>query len=331
MNKKSALPLSVILNTYNRAPFLQSALDSLTTQTLRTHNFEVIVIDDGSSDNTKEIVLSFSNKLNIRYFYQQNSGIASARNHGIYAAIGKILFFFDDDDIAAPDLLAQHLKTHKHYPEDHFAVLNYTTWERNLRVTPVMKYITTVGCHLFSYPGIKHGSRLDYTFFWGGRSSCKRSFLIEHGVFNPIFRFGCEDAELGYRLSKHGLTVLYNSKAISYMAREITLDDFCQRLFKQGRSQYYFSMLHNDSEVAEWCEINGAKEKWMKMEFVYESLIKSTRDLENIVLYKLQNDIELDNTSERLLYQAYQWTFTATKIKGIVAAGNGTIAGMQND
>jgi len=240
MNKTSPL-LSVIICTYNRANLLKSVLQGLTKQTLEKSKFEVIIIDDGSSDNTKEIVDLFHKNLPIRYFYQKHAGLASAKNHGIFTAQGKILLFLDDDDIPSPTLLEEHLKTHQKYPQEYYAVLNYTTWAPSLRVTPLMYYVTEVGCFLFSYPYIKHGEILDYTYFWGGRSSCKRSFLLEHGVFNPIFRFGCEDIELGYRLSKHGLKVVYNAHAVSYMIRPITFIEFCQRLVRQGYSQYIFS------------------------------------------------------------------------------------------
>lgn len=315
---KTTLPLAVIICTFNRAKYLKLVLESFNAQTVSKDLFEIIIVDDGSSDNTKEVVESFCYTRPIKYFYQKNSGLASAKNHGIYAAQGDILLFFDDDDVATPTLIEEHLKTHKKYPENYYAVLNYTTWEPKFTITPLMKFVTEIGCFLFSYPHIKHEAILDYTNFWGGRSSCKRSFLIEHGVFNPIFRFGCEDIELGYRLSKWGLKVVYNANAISYMIRSIALDDFCKRLIKQGRSQYYFSTMYDDPQVHEWCETIGAEEKWNKMEPVYEAKIRSARALEKIAEVKLTQGLGLDELTERLLYQAYRWVFRACKMKGIV-------------
>jgi len=319
------LPLSVILCTYGRASLLQMALASLVDQTLDKDSFEVVVIDDGSSDATREVANSFAGRLPLRYFYQKNAGLAAGKNHGIYAAKGRILFFFDDDDIATPGLLEEHLRSHQKYADESYAVLNYTTWSPRLKVTPLMKFITEVGCLLFSYPKITHGSILDYTYFWAGRSSCKRSFLIEHGVFNPIFcygklGFGCEDIELGYRLSHHGLKVVYNATAVTYMVREILLEDFYQRLLRQGRSQYHFSSMYDDHRVAEWCETIGAEEKWRVMAPVYDAMVKSTQNLERIVHEKLLHGLEFDSLTRKLLYQAYWWTFRATKIMGIMEA-----------
>ncbi len=318
MNK--TLPLSVIICTYNRASLLKLVLESLTNQTLSRDRYEIIIINDGSADNTGEIVKTYQKTLPLKYFYQKNAGLASAKNHGLYAAQGKALLFLDDDDIATPTLLEEHFRTHLEYPEDYYSVLNYTTLAPTLSVTPLMHFVTEVAFFLFSYPNIKHGDILDYTYFWGGRSSCKRSFLIEHGVFNPVFRFGCEDIELGYRLSHHGLKVVYNSKAVSMMTRLVAFDDFCQRLIKQGRSQYIFSTLHNNPDVQKYTEVIGAEENWDNIKPVYEAKIRSAKELDKVANMKLRYGFELDDLMKGLLHKAYLWAFKACKIKGIIEA-----------
>lgn len=81
----SSTPLiSAILCTYNRAQLLQQALGALCAQTLGLDNFEVVVIDDGSTDDTRQVVDGFSPILNLRYAYQSNSGLASGKNHGLF-------------------------------------------------------------------------------------------------------------------------------------------------------------------------------------------------------------------------------------------------------
>ena len=316
--RKNALQMSVIICTYNRATLLSMALESLTLQTLDKGSYEVIVIDDGSSDSTRQIVDSFVGKLPIKYFYQKNAGLAAAKNHGIYTSQGKILFFSDDDDIATPTLLEEHIETHQMYPQEHYAVLNYTTWGPDLLITPLMHFITEVQYFLFFYPNLKHGEILDYTYFWGGRSSCKRSFLINFGVFNPVFHFGCEDIELGYRLSKFNFKVVYNSHAISYMVRPVTFDEFCQRLIKQGRSQSVFSRLHNNPEVHKWAEVLNAESTWSKISPIYEAKVRSARELDKIAALKLHHKLDIDDSTMRLLYASYLWAFKASKIKGIM-------------
>ncbi|MEM4260030.1 MAG: glycosyltransferase family A protein [Candidatus Woesearchaeota archaeon] len=315
---KEKVTLSVILCTYNRAEYLKRVLDSIKKQTLPEDMYEIIIIDDGSIDDTKKVIESFINILPISYFYQKNAGLASAKNHGIYASNGDILLFLDDDDITTPTLFEEHIKTHRKHPENNIAVLHYTTWAEDIFVTPLMHFITEIGCFLFSYPHIKHGDFLDYTYFWGGRSSCKKRFLLEHGVFNPIFKFGCEDIELGYRLSKQGLKVFYNNKAISKMIRPINFEDFCNRLIKQGRSQYIFNTLHDDPAVRKWAEIDEAEEMWKDIAPIFEAKYNSAKQLDRLAEFKRKYGFEIDDMTKMLLYKAYWWIFKACKLKGII-------------
>lgn len=314
------IPLSVIICTYNRSGFLKLVLDSLTRQTVSKNDYEIIIVDDGSADDTREIVEKFKPLLPLTYFYQKNSGLAAAKNHGIFASRGEIVLFLDDDDIAMPTLLEEHIRTHRKHSERHMAVLHYTNWAQDLVVTPMMNFITEVGCFLFSYPHIKHGDILDYTYFWGGRSSCKRAFLLDNGVFNPVFRFGCEDIELGYRLSKSGLKVVYNGKAASKMVRAVTFDDFCRRLIRQGRSQHVFSRLHDDPEVKRWTEVLEAEELCDDVAAVFEARINSARELDRIASLKQKYRFDLDDLTKTLVYKAYWWAFKSCKIRGIMEA-----------
>lgn len=309
-------PISVVISTFNRAELLRGALQSLTEQSIR--EFEVIVVDDGCVDHTRQVVEGFHDALDIKYFRQRNSGLASGKNHGVFAASGRIIYFFDDDDVATPTLLEEHLSTHERYPSDNCAVLNHTSWQPGLTVTPLMEFITEIGCFLFSYPYLKHAQELDYTYFWGGRSSVKRSLLMEHGVFHPAFTFGCEDIELGYRLSKSaGLRVIYNERARSLMARGVALEDFVRRLERQGRSQYIFSQMHREPEIARWAETTGAQEKWQCICDVYGAKLQAARNLDALVVERMKRGLEIDELTMKLLYDAYWWVFKATKIKGI--------------
>ena len=97
---------SVIICTFNRANLLERALNSLLMQTYS--DWEVILIDDGSSDNTKEVVKPYLEKfMNFSYFYQENKGIAEARNFGLSIAKGQYCTFLDSDD----EYCENHLET----------------------------------------------------------------------------------------------------------------------------------------------------------------------------------------------------------------------------
>jgi glycosyltransferase involved in cell wall biosynthesis len=95
-------PVSVIIPTYNRQDLLARAIDSVINQTCR--NFELLIIDDGSTDGTDKLVASYGNA--VRYLYQENLGAAAARNTGIKAARHELLAFLDSDDSFAPEKLA---------------------------------------------------------------------------------------------------------------------------------------------------------------------------------------------------------------------------------
>ncbi len=313
-----SLPLSVVITTFNRCDLLAKTLESLTRQTLDIREFEVVIINDGSSDNTAAVVEGYSGKLPIRYIYQNNAGLASARNHGIFASQGDILLFLDDDDIAQPSLLEQHLKTHGKCPDLRFAVLGYTELSPAIADNPLMRFVTETGRFMFSYPLLRDADIVDYTYFWGGRTSCKRLFLLQNGVFNPVFRFGCEDIELGYRLSKYGLRVVYNRNAVSTMIRNIDFDGFCQRLIRQGRSNYVFSRMHPDKEIARWAETGGAKARWEKVSASYDAILNSARQLDKLVNMRIVAGFETDELTESLLHRAYFAAFRVCKLRGIM-------------
>jgi glycosyltransferase involved in cell wall biosynthesis len=104
--------ISVIVVTYNRAHFLKDALDSIQRQTFR--DYEIILVDDGSTDNTKEIVKKYEG---IRYIYQAHGGISKARNTAIKAAKGKWIATLDSDDLWKEGKLQKQVDYLRAHPE----------------------------------------------------------------------------------------------------------------------------------------------------------------------------------------------------------------------
>jgi glycosyltransferase involved in cell wall biosynthesis len=104
---------SVIIPTYNRAHVIDEALDSVLAQSYQ--DFEILVIDDGSADNTREVLCPYFDR--IRYFKQANSGPAAARNRGITESQGEYVAFLDSDDRWYPDKLAQIDKVIDAHPD----------------------------------------------------------------------------------------------------------------------------------------------------------------------------------------------------------------------
>jgi GT2 family glycosyltransferase/glycosyltransferase involved in cell wall biosynthesis len=250
------LSISVVIPTFNRAAMLAATLESFAAQTLPADQYEVVVVDDGSEDATSQVCRDFASRIQLKYLHIENSGTSVAKNTGILASRGRILLFFDDDDVADSCLLEEHVKAHQQHPEENVAVLGYTTWAPTLPVTPLRRYVTETGRFLFAYGDLKDGQILDFTYFWAGRCSCKRSLLAKHGVFNRQFRAaGIEDIELGYRLSKFGFRVVFHRAAVSYMTRALTFEGFCDRCERQGEALFLFSQLHDDPVVQQYCQL----------------------------------------------------------------------------
>lgn len=107
--------LSIIIPTYNRAQYLREAIDSVLSQTYR--DFEIIVVDDGSTDNTKEVAKKWELLDKVKYFYQENKGPAAARNRGIKEAMGDYIAFLDADDLWLPEKLEKQVEYLKERPD----------------------------------------------------------------------------------------------------------------------------------------------------------------------------------------------------------------------
>jgi len=105
--------VSVIIPTYNRSQFVCETVESVLSQTYK--DFEIIVIDDGSTDGTKDVLAHYSDQ--IKYIYQQNQGVGAARNKGITEARGEYLAFIDDDDLWLPEKLEKQVEYMDNHPD----------------------------------------------------------------------------------------------------------------------------------------------------------------------------------------------------------------------
>ncbi len=104
--------VSVVIPAYNQSHYLGGAIQSVLNQTY--HDYEIIVVDDGSTDNCDEVVSEFGE--NVRYIWQENKGLAGARNTGIRAAKGEFLGFLDSDDEWRPEFLEQMMALVDQHP-----------------------------------------------------------------------------------------------------------------------------------------------------------------------------------------------------------------------
>jgi glycosyltransferase involved in cell wall biosynthesis len=245
--------LSVVIPTYNRCQTLERAMRGYMEQTAFQRIAEILVVDDGSTDATGEVVsrVSQESSVAIRYFRQENKGPAAARNLGIREASSELILFTDDDIIPGPTLVAEHLEWHAQHPAREVVVLGNVDWDPNVGPTPFMEWYGSDGA-LFAYGHFHGKTDLDYMDFYTCNLSLKVQFLRDHGTFDEDFKTAAyEDIELAYRLRKVGMRLMYNSKAKAYHSQYISFDDACRRArkavsaretFKQKEAgQYYYS------------------------------------------------------------------------------------------
>src|SRR3989337_3554689 len=102
--------ISAIICTHNRVEYLTKAIQSLVDQNIPKSKYEIIVVDNCSTDSTREVVEKFSSKSNIRYIYEPTLGANKARNTGWRNARGKYIAYLDDDAIASPVWLCRILQ-----------------------------------------------------------------------------------------------------------------------------------------------------------------------------------------------------------------------------
>lgn len=220
--------ISVVIPTYNRREALMRALRSLDRQESEGRPFEVIVADDGSTDDTiaalTESALSFSFPFD--YLAQDRRGPAAARNAALRRAAGGIVLFLNDDCLAAPDLLARHRAMHRRFGEG--AVLGRIAWSPEIKLRPEINEI--IERYYFPYEQISDRENVSFAFFITGNLSLPRARVLKAGGFDEDFReASCEDIELGYRLYRSGLPIRYEPAALAYHLHELDFDSLFDR------------------------------------------------------------------------------------------------------
>lgn len=197
----SSMPLvSVIIPTYNRAYIVREAIDSVLSQTYA--NIEVFVVDDGSSDNTAEVLRTYGQRIHI--VGQQNSGPAAARNRALEIARGEIITFLDSDDLWLPTYLKRQLSALER-AGDNVPCSLCNGWIES----PGKKRATSFDL-AWIFPPCEEGIWLNVPEVMATRPvmfsqmvAIRRKVLQKFGGFNSCMRFW-EDFDLEFRLSLRG-------------------------------------------------------------------------------------------------------------------------------
>jgi glycosyltransferase involved in cell wall biosynthesis len=247
---------SVVIPTYRRPETLFPVLDALGRQ-VDPPEFEVVVVDDGSGDDTADRLAAYRPAYPFRFFSQANGGPASARNRGVREARGRIVLFLGDDTVPELPLLAVHAKAHAEPRPHPIAVLGYTTWPRDLRVSPFLHQINEYGLQ-FGYGLIRDPEQVPFNFFYTSNVSLPRELLLEAGLFDTSFPHAAwEDIEVAYRLMQRGMRMLYRPEAVARHHHDITFASFRRRQEKAGEAAAIFYRKH--PELGDFLAVPQAK------------------------------------------------------------------------
>jgi glycosyltransferase involved in cell wall biosynthesis len=234
--------ISVVVPTHNRCGVLLRVLAGFERQTLPAARFEVIVVDDGSSDGTPAQVEAYAAgaAYPLTLLRQPNQGPAAARNQGLARARGEVIVFVDDDCVPHPELLARHAAAHE---TRGLAVIGRITWHPDLPATPFMRYAEPN--MFFPYQAIAVPFDATFICFYTGNASVDAASARAAGGFDPDFpRAGYEDIDFGYRLRRHGVRITFEPAALVYHYRTAELLPTLERSRMMGRELVRFWTKH---------------------------------------------------------------------------------------
>jgi GT2 family glycosyltransferase len=240
------IALSIIIATYNRRDTLKVTLERLSRQTLPADQFEVIVVDDGSPDDTQFMVESLIAVVpyRLRYYRHANRGPGATENRGIHEATAELVLMIADDIHPEPEMLEHHVRWHQRRPDGNFAVLSRVLQSPDLPDSVFLRHWDP-----FGFGAMDHEMEVPYWKFWACSISLKRSFLLQHGLYRELKGAAHEDVELGYRLCRKGLRIFYLPQALAYHYHVETLDGACKRAYERGVNWWFIEEHIDDPEI----------------------------------------------------------------------------------
>lgn len=230
---------SVIVPVYNRVDEINDLLESLSAQTCR--DFEVIIVEDGSTEPCGDFVRSFAGKVDVRYFYKPNEGRSIARNYGIDRSSGDYLVFFDSDCVI---------------PRDYFAILSAELDRQPLdcfggpdaaheSFTPVQKAISFAMTSFLTTGGIRGGKvQMEKFVPRSFNMGYSRKVYDTVGGFREMFS---EDIDMSTRIRQAGFSIGLIHPAHVFHKRRVDFARFWRQVYVFGMSRITLKLLYPDS------------------------------------------------------------------------------------
>jgi glycosyltransferase involved in cell wall biosynthesis len=241
------LKFSIIIPVYNRPQEIEELLESLTKQSYKK-DFEVIVVEDGSTLSSKEIVEQFSNKLNVTYYFKKNSGAGLSRNFGMQKATGNYFIIFDSDCIIPPNYLVEVEKKLTSNYTDAFGGADAA----HKSFTIIQKAINYSMTSFLTTGGLRGSKKAIHKFqprsFNFGIS--KNAFEKTKGF--SVMKIG-EDIDLTFRLWQHNFETQFIKNAFVYHKRRVSFSNFFKQVFAFGKGRPFLNKKYPEtSKLSFW-------------------------------------------------------------------------------
>ena len=239
--------LTVVMPTYNRSDLLGRSIRGLLEQTAAPRDYEIVVVDDGSTDATPEVLDGVAApEERFRFYRQENKGPAAARNVGVINARGDIILFTGDDCLPDSHLIEEHLKAYDEAGD--VGVIGLVTWHPEIEITPFMAFLETGP--QFGFGQIDNPEDVPIWHFYTANCSVPRHWIEEAGGFDEDFRHAAfEDMELAYRMKTCGLRFIYREEAKTYHHHPTTFQQHLRRQRVTGMSAALLYRKHPELKV----------------------------------------------------------------------------------
>jgi glycosyltransferase involved in cell wall biosynthesis len=213
---------SIIVPSYNSSGMIEECIHSLLDQTVPFGSYEIIVVDDGSVDNTAEVVSACP----VRYYYQPNQGAAAARNYGAYFAKGSILLFTDADCQVSPNWIEEMVKPFKD-PEIVATKGFYGLSQKELVARFVQKEYEE------KYRYLLRNKYVDFVDTYS--AAYRKDVFFEFGGFDTSFSTAsAEDCDLSYKVAAQGYKIVPSQNAIVFHYHPVTIKSYWKKKYRNA-------------------------------------------------------------------------------------------------
>lgn len=312
------LLLSVVIPSHNQGKSLKETLPRLEKQTIQNEQFEVVLVDDGSTDDTREFAESFESTYLLRYLFQEKSGAAAARNLGAEEANSELILFLDADMICDSELFSSHLRAHQSTSR---VIVEGSRKPWHTATSP--KYYRVIDVDTTFLPNLHREKN------FGDMLSCNLS--VEKRFFQEVGGFDTglsrwEDIDFAFRAVHMGAQLKFVPEAVAYHNHPMPFIEYCQKQLRTHQvavelAKKHPGILDQLDYLKDRVDIDWSKDqipliirKLIRKFFAWTPVLKS---MEFIVLF-----LEKYYPADFLLSRLYAWIIASYQVLGLRNGGS---------